>query len=290
MLGIKYSRPVLTDAAVNTLFDTTLWLTRQYGATIKPKLPKALAPASPLRCWETDDPETVFNWAALEFTRLLSDMGMTEWAVQLLPDARRASRRDQHAVDSLRSRDWQAGIFPGYYIDNLGRPLFYYDPRRCSEPGYLQNNLVPKLAALKLMSDVKPASFQSEDLPQTIDYMSAHLGQGFALIARLEAVQSEDATPLSFLLPPPETEARDHLLFATVLGLAAHRYTPEQIIASYGPYMSPRTRKAVWPVYKALQKHADFLSLLQLMTQRRAKPDGSSHSVSAAHSRLHQAR
>ena len=275
MLNNPYMKAQLSRREINLMFDMTVWVTKHHGPCIKPKVPKILKLGSLLRAWNDTNPDPVFYWASAEFSRLLQHTQMTGWALELLPDATKA---EQCLSNSLKSRLWQAGHYPSYYIDDMGRPIFYYDPRRCDEPGYLAGELIPKLAALKVFSSPKPPNFDAANMDLLIDVMGCHLGQGFTKVSILEAknrtpARTSDWYPLSFLESenvdlPTEISAK-HVLFITILGLSARRYTPEQIISHYGPILSKQSRKAIWPLYKLIEKNADFIKLLRIMTDNR---------------------
>lgn len=270
----------------DVLLNTALWLTKMHGASIRPRVPKLLSKRkqpSPLRCWDRDNPDTVFHWADAEFAKIREAMGLSDWAVQLLPDAAQAARFDQRLVGNLQSRSWDIAAFPNYYVDNYGRPLIYYDPRSCAAPGAFQMHIIPSLASAKLLSSGTGELAQFAPSAPPIADMCVHLGQGFTALAYYEAGSSA---------PSPDT--LDPILTATVLSLMGHRMTPEQIIASYGPHMSKRSRRRIWPIYQALIKARDGVDLLQIMTDRRKMEAAKSYAITrsepAEHSRLHQAR
>ena len=86
------------------------------------------------------------------------------------------------------------------------------------------------------------------------------------------------------MLTPNQADA-DELpyLYGTLITLAAHRLTREQIIATYGQLMTQRTRKILGAAYDQIQAQTDVLKLLKLLSKpiRNERPE---------HSHLHQAR
>ena len=278
MLNTHYAKEPITRRQINLIFDMTVWVTKFYGPSIRAKVPKILQTGNPLQAWTDTNPDPVFYWASTEFTRLLKHTQMTDWCIELRPDA---TKVDKSSTNNLKSRSWQAGQYPGYYVDNMGRPIFYYDPRRCHEPGYLEGELIPKLAALKVFSSPKPTNFNANNMGLLIDVMACHMGHGFTNVSlREQKEETNPNTPDWFTFPFLNTEnienskstnetSAKHMLFITVLGLSARRYLPEQIISHYGPILSQQSRKAIWPIYKQIEKNAEYIKLLRIMTDNR---------------------
>ena len=56
-------------------------------------------------------------------------------------------------------------------------------------------------------------------------------------------------------------------LYGTLIGLAAHRLTAEQIIATYGAIITNRTRKLTSSSLNQIEAQSDILKLLRLFTR-----------------------
>ena len=268
MISRPFSRVLLGKIDVDIVMDMMLWTVKKYGPCVKPKAPNLLKKNDLLPSWDDKDETPVFQWAIKEFERILFDTHMARWSVQLLPDALLAG---QHAVPSgskLPSNEAQNAPFPGYYIDKMGRPIFYYDPRQCHKPGYMIGHVVPKLAQLRLFAAEAPPKFRNHNLPLLLDVMTSHMGQGLAKIAFIEAQDPRPQIGFSFK-PPPCDRAMQRLLFTTVMALSSRRLSAEQIIAHYGTVLSKSHRKAIWPIYKAIENQDEFIKLLRVMTDNR---------------------
>lgn len=289
MLSKKWSTPTLSNQDFDTCFDMMLWATRLYGAPIKPPVPKALSTERPSTHWEAANPDTVFEWASQSFGTLTSHMGLTDLNIMLVADARRADPNDNFARERLIVRSWQYDELPPYQLDIDGNPIVFYDPRKCDRPGYFLSDVLPKLACLKIASDPRPDGFCLTEIPSLISTVICHLGHGFTLHGLL----TPDPNTRSLLSRFRDSEdiKANRYLYMAVMGLAARRYSPEQIIASYGPVLSKSTRKSIFATYKRIEKSQDCIKLLRMMTDSRLK---STHQISRsefpAHNRPHQAQ
>lgn len=268
MFSKPFSRGSIGTIDVDRIMDMMLWTVKTYGPCVKPQVPKLLKSNNLLPSWDDTNETPVFQWAMREFERILIETQMTRWPVQLLPDAVLAGQQAATQRAKLPSNEAQNAPFPGYYIDKMGRPIFYYDPRQCSEAGYMLGHIVPKLAQLKLFAAEAPPEFRGNHLSLLLDVMTCHMGQGLAKIALIQCQEARPQIGLSLKRPPCD-RAMQQLLFATVLALSSRRLSGEQIIAHYGTVLSKPHRKAIWPMYKAIEKQSEFIKLLRVMTDNR---------------------
>jgi len=277
------------------LCDITLWVTKQYGPAKRPTVPKILSRGSLLSRWKEDNPTTVLDWASDNFARLLDDMDLCDLPLQLVANGEKADTYPSKSFDSLRSRCWTSGQYPGYFVDEYGRPILYYDPRKCDQTGYFLGQILPKLIMIKLFVNARPKAFDNYTNSEITDAMICHFGHGFNMLHNIEATSSQSIT--TRLLRQNQHHRRLlHFAYGSVISLSAHRYSPEQIISTYGPILSKTTRQLVWPIYKTIEKDAEFIKLLRLMTDNRRQSlpvtenNYLKHSVLPEHSRQRQAR
>ena len=284
---------MLDDASLATFFDMMIWLTAQYGPPTKQSVPKIINPKVPVheRCWAEDDPRTVFDWAETEVAYLSKICNMESWSAQVAPDRNRAKLQhvnklaSPHSISltSLKSGAWNENEYPGYFVDYFGRPTFFYDPRRCMDAGYFAKTLLPQFALLKIYAKSPPAEFEEESLETLVQMTASHMGNGFSLLALSQQDMSKNWTPRNLIrLNRPDHDEMAYL-YGTLISLAAHRLTREQILATYGRLLSQRTRKLISPIYEQIQAQTDLLKLLKVLS----KP---TRSVGLEHSHHRQAQ
>ena len=289
----------LDDETVATFFDMIIWLTAQYGAPVKQAVPKIIKPEQRIdeRCWGENDPRTIFAWADAEIAYLSKVCQMENWSVQVAPNGNKAklqhaakmiiqagsSPANGQSLTPLISNVWIENQYPGYFVDYFGRPTFFYDPRRCAEVGYFAKTILPQFALLKIYAKHPPAEFGSESIEKLVQMTACHMGVGFTLLALSQGGSPKSWTPVSLLSSNQSDEEELPYLYGTLISMAAHRLTREQILATYGKLMTPRTRKLIGPAYQQIQAQTDVLKLLKILS----KPTRSAHPV---HSHPHQAQ
>lgn len=290
------NKPLLSDETVQSLYDMMIWLSTAYGSPVKQTVPKVLNPEVPChqRLWQDDDPRIVFDWARSEMKYLSQLCKMEDWSVQVAPDGYRAQLQsltpntapeDIHdpSLTPLISRAWRENKYPEYVVDNYGRPTFYYDPSRCVEAGYFTKTVLPQFALLKIYAKHPPSEFVESSIGRLVQMTVCHMGVGFNLLALMQAKNSQNWTPKAMLSLNQADNVELSYLYGTLISLAAHRLTREQIIATYGKLMTQRTRRLLNVAHEQLESYKDSLKLLRLLSQpiRSAHPE---------HNHLHQAR
>lgn len=287
----------LDDETVAIFFDMMIWLTAQYGAPIKQTVPKVITPEQLIheRCWGEDDPRTIFAWAEAEAAYLSKICKMENWSVQVAPNGNKAklqnaskiiiqagsSPANGQSLTPLRSNAWCENQYPGYFVDYFGRPTFFYDPRRCAEAGYFAKTILPQFALLKIYAKHPPAEFGSDSIEKLVQMTACHMGLGFTLLALSQGGAPKNWTPLSLLSPGQPDDEELPYLYGTLISMAAHRLTREQILATYSKMLTPRTHKLIGPAYGQIQAQTKLLKLLKILS----KP---THSAHPEHSHLHQ--
>lgn len=285
------------DETVAIFFDMMIWLTAQYGAPIKQTTPKVITPEQLIheRCWDENDPRTIFAWAEAEAAYLAKICKMENWSVQVAPNGNKAKLQNARKViiqagsspangqslTPLRSNAWNENQYPGYFVDYFGRPTFFYDPRRCAEAGYFAKTIIPQFALLKIYAKHPPADFGTESIEKLVQMTACHMGLGFTLLALFQGGAPKNWTPLSLLSPDQHDDEELPYLYGTLISMAAHLLTREQILATYGKLMTPRTRKLIGPAYEQIQAQTNVLKLLKILS----KP---TRSANPEHSHLHQ--
>ncbi len=276
------SKAMLADETVSIYFDMMIWLSSQYGPASKQAVPKVINPETPIdeRCWGDEDCRTVFAWAEAEVTHLAKVCDMENWSVQVAPDGHKAKLQAANSVTitPLKSSAWQAGEYPGYFVDCFGRPVFFYDPRQCVEPGYFVKTLIPQFALLKIYAKHPPLEFDERlefgesSIKSLVQMTTCHMGLGFTMLALAQANIAESWLPISFLAQADnDRDDPRPYLYGTLLSLTAHRLTPEQIIATYGPLMSQHTRKNLRPALSQIESQTDLLKLLRLVSRHKLR-------------------
>ena len=289
----------LDDETVAIFFDMMIWLTAQYGAPVKQAAPKIITPEQFIheRCWGEDDPRTIFAWAEAEVAYLAKICQMENWSVQVAPNGNKgklqpatkmiiqagSSPANGQSLTPLISNAWIENQYPGYFVDYFGRPTFFYDPRRCAEAGYFAKTILPQFALLKIYAKHPPAEFGSESIKKLAQMTVCHMGVGFTLLALSQGGSRKNWTPFSLLSSDQPDEEELPYLYGTLISMAAHRLTREQILATYGKLMTQRTRKLIRHAYNQIQAQSDVLKLLKILS----KPTRSAH---PEHSHLHQAQ
>ncbi len=276
------NKAMLADETVSIYFDMMIWLSSQYGPASKQAVPKVINPSAPIsqRCWGDEDCRTVFAWAEAEVVHIAKACDMEHWSVQVAPNGQKAKRQAANSVTitPLKSSAWQAGEYPGYFVDYFGRPVFFYDPRRCAEPGYFAKTLIPQFALLKIYAKHPPLEFGEISIKSLVQITACHMGLGFTMLALSQNQNTErqnngNWTPLAILAGSQGQEDTPNssaaYLYGTLLSLTAHRLTPEQIIATYGPLMSERTRKNLRPALSQIESQTDLLKLLRLVSRHK---------------------
>ena len=288
------NKSTLTDESVAIYYDMMIWLSAQYGPPVKQAVPKVLNPDLPLheRCWGEDDPRTVFAWAEAETAHLSKVCKMDDWSVQVAPNGNKtpltptsgsAPADEAASLTPLKSNAWSEDKYPGYFVDYFGRPTFFYDPRRCMEAGYFAKTLLPQFALLKIYAKHPPLEFGDDCLSSLMQMTACHMGLGFTLLALSQRGSPQGWSPRAMIMPRQPDADELPYLYGTLIGLAAHRMTREQIIATYGQLMTQRTRKSLDAAYDQIESHTDVLKLLKLLS----KPIRNEH---PEHSRLHPAQ
>jgi len=119
-----------------------------------------------------------------------------------------------------------------------------------------------------------------EDDPRTVFTWAEAESQHIAQICHMEEwpvqvtpngekakLHSISWTPMAMLNAYAPHDEELPYLYGTLIGLAAHRLTREQILATYGPVISNRTRKQVGTVLDQIASQKDTLKLLRLFTK-----------------------
>ena len=276
------NRHMLTDESVATLFDMMVWLSAQYGPPVKQTVPKVVNPELPLheRRWAEDDPRTVFAWAEAEAAYLSKASQMENWSVQVAPNGNRANLNPvlkeglppieasgEPTLTPLKSNVWSEDKYPGYFVDYFGRPTFFYDPRRCEEAGYFAKTILPQFALLKIYAKHPPIEFGEDSIEKLMQMTACHMGLGFTLLALSQAGSPQIWTPMAILSPNQPDKDELPYLYGTLITLAAHGLSREQVIASYGKLMTPRTRKFLETAYDHIETQKGELKLLRLLSK-----------------------
>ncbi len=285
------NKSTLPDESVSAYMELMIWISAQYGPAKKPDVPKVIKPEPPIhhRRWTEDDPRTVFAWAESEAAYLSEICQMESWTIQVAPNGDQAKLHPISAATAylkpLKSNAWYENRYPGYFVDYFGRPTFFYDPRRCAEAGYFAKTLLPQFALLKIYAKYPPAEFKNKDLASLVQTTVCHMGFGFAMLAMIQHDRAQSWTPMAMLNAYTPHDEELPYLYGTLIGLAAHRLTREQIAATYGAIITNRTRKLIGSSLDQIDKQADVLKLLRLFSRpnRSALPEHSLlHSVQSS--------
>jgi len=279
------NKSALTDDSVSNMIDMMIWLSAQYGPPVKQAVPKILNPDLALheRCWGDEDPRTVFAWADAEVAYLSELCNMKDWSVQVAPNGNEAQlhRNAYRPADTdmppetdkltsltpLKSNAWDKGKYPGYFVDHFGRPTFFYDPRRCVEPGYFTKTMLPQFATLKIFSNHPPSEFGEDSLEQLTQMTACHMGFGFTLLALAQSPSSSNWASIAMLGKGQADEDELPYLYGTFITLAAHCLTREQVLATYGQLMAQRTRKILTAAYEQIHAQTSVLKLLKMISR-----------------------
>jgi len=244
-------------------FEAMSWLIRRYGP------PKNAAVPSPIHrverlselCWTDHDSRTISDWAQDNFGRIKSACGMDNWSVQI-------AERPEEPLNTKHmdfSQNWNMDSKEPYYVDGYGRPVIYYDPQHCQEPGYFSARIIIKLAEIQLMNfapehGVSP--LQSGILTLTA---ASYMRQGFTLAEIPKAVtyflnREGDSTSV------PQRVIDNTLAFSACLTLLSRKLTPEQIVATYGSLMSKALRKKIRPACKQIESYNSEIEVMRLLS------------------------
>lgn len=262
---------VLKEADAFFYFKMMIWMCSQFGPPIKQRVPKVINPDLPihLRCWDENNPAPVFKWANEEARFLAAKCGLAQWPIQLAPNREKAYQQEEEnsPAQRLESNTWDEGLNSTYYVDHYGRPVFYYDPARCAETGYLAHLLIPRFARLKLYARRPPQAFTRDEVKSLTRLLVCHMGLGFTLLASTQMQNKANWSPLALLNSQQSEEAEMQYLFGTIMTLSAHKLTAEQILASYGSLMSASTRKLIRTVLWQAERQTEAMKLLRRLSK-----------------------
>jgi len=252
---------LIRDNDAKLQFDVMSWLINRYGPPQKPKVPSPLQRPEQLSTlsWQIDDTRNVHEWAIDNFEQIKNDCGISEWSVQIAPQA-----DNTHSGKHMSfSQDWNVTSKDPYYVDGYGRPIIHYDPLQCDAPGYFAARIILKLAEIKLMSftperEVSP--LESKIMTLTA---ASYMRQGFTLAALPQMVKAYFSTDDK----AAEVNRRiitNSLAVSTCTILLSHRLTTEQIVATYGTVMTKRFRKKIRPACKQIETYKSDIKLMRL--------------------------
>ena len=191
---------------------------------------------------------------------------MNEYEVELFP-AGEGLDADQLTA-SRRLEALAAGYMP--YHQTAATPIFY-DPRDCTEPGHFATTAILQLAELRL------TEFNSKivhsNLMQRMATLTAAVynRQGFVLTnlpqnvsAYLTSADDLRAVPLRVII--------NSVCFATCLALRVRRQSTEQIIGTYGTYMTKSVRRKIRQACRQIDMDVEALAVLQMLSDQKATP------------------
>jgi len=245
-------------------FETMAWLIRRYGSPTRPPVPSPLHKSVSFEdvYWDETDSRSVFDWADDHFGAIKSDCQMDDWTVTVIPAGDGIDPMSVAPTRQLASASNQAP----YIVDLHGRPVFFYDPRDCVEPGYYTARAVLRLAELRLTGFESADGLSGLTGRMAVLTAACYARQGFTL-ANLPRDVSTYMTSDHDLRAVPHRVVMNTLCFSTCLALRIKHQSEEMILATYGTRMPKTFRRKVRQACRQIDSYAQELKLLQVMSE-----------------------
>ena len=248
-------------------FELMAYLIRQFGAPLRPSVPKLLrkTPGLEAQAWESSDTRSIFHWAQDYFGEIKSHCQMRGLGADLFAqgaDVNAEQILTNHRLDTLA-----AGRIP---YPESGALSVTYDPWKCATPGYYVATISLQIAQFRLAS-FRPETELSASRQQKMVLMAtAYNRQGFVL-ANLPEHVSDSLEDISQKRAMSQTHILNSLCFATCLALRVRGQSAEQIIATYGTRMNKNFRKKIPQACRQIDARAEELEVLQLLAEPKTR-------------------
>lgn len=245
-------------------FEIMAWLIRRHGPPARPTVPSPLHKSSSLEDlhWDASDSRSVFDWADDSFGMIKSDCRMDDWTVTVIPAGDGVDPSSVMPTRQLASPHSHAP----YIVDLHGRPVFFYDPRDCVEPGYFTARAVLRLAELRLTGFESATPLSGFTGRMAVLTAACYGRQGLAL-ANLPRDVSAFLTSDQDLRAVPHRVVMNTLCFSTCLALRIRRQSEEMILATYGARMPKVFRRKIKQACRQIDSFEQELKLLQVMSE-----------------------
>lgn len=245
-------------------FEIMAWLIRRSGPPARPTVPSPLHKTASFESlyWDETDSRSVFDWADDNFGAIKSDCKMDDWTVTVIPAG---DGIDPMSVTPTRELTSPQSQTP-YVVDLHGRPVFFYDPRDCVEPGYFTARTILRLAELRLTGFESASPLSTLSARMAVLTTACYARQGFTL-ANLPREVSAFLTSDHDLRAVPHRVVMNTLCFSTCLALRIKRQSEEMILATYGTRMPKVFRRKVRQACRQIDSFDQELKLLQIMSE-----------------------
>lgn len=260
------NRHLISDDEALWQIEMMAWLINQYGPPLSPPVPSPLQSNIPLsrRSWMDTDSRMSLKWAEDEYHLIWKHLKLGHIDIALIPNADNPDTDQNYGTETFFTGGWQKNLHSRVRLDISGRPVICYDPRRCDVPGYFTARVLMDVAKLYISHAPPREDFDPCLEPQLILMGAAHLGQAFTLTTLddsliKEIVVGQDMTGSQL------KSYKDMMTFSAVLTLTCRQFSPEQIIATYGPLLCKRVRKNIWNARRAIDRFPQELKMLQIL-------------------------
>ncbi len=132
----------------------------------------------------SESAERAEKWISDHFESLKKFAKMDEWSISfkqkpaIMPKYDKTKMQKHHLFETFSNGNEET-----YFVDEFGRPIFYYDPHLISKPGYIKTRIIIKLSDMLHKAALKPALIQETTNNDLITLCGTFLGFGHVLCA-----------------------------------------------------------------------------------------------------------
>ena len=246
------------------------YLINAHGAPHLPRVPTVFSRYEPLArtCYGPDEQRAPAHWADDLFARTASESHAERLASHSLP----RSEPDQLLFRPL-SELWHRNAPGDVAYDIAGRSVCTYTLGDENIRGRMATGFLVQIATLRLLSAAPPDAYDACDHASLLVAALVFNGQGLEALNLLPELARTPVGQLS------QARLGQELEHATLLAMVVRGLVPEQIIATYGPVLSPALRKRVWTLCQGFADYTPEVKLLRRLCAGTQCPESAQASL-----------
>ena len=194
------------------------------------------------------------DWIQKQFANLKNYSHMDQWPISFSPSPE-TKPSDKRKADQkyrlLKTR--QPANKEDYFIGEFGHPVFYYEPEKIDQPGYINMRIINKLAHMLHKSAAKPETIKAYAHKDLAKICGAFLGFGHIFCA-----QRAPRRKLLSRKPEGFNAAFSLAVYFQLFGLG---YSHMKEI--HGKYLSKRTMSELSVAYRQLRFYRSEINVLR---------------------------
>ena len=197
-------------------------------------------------------------WIDNLFSSLKAFSNMASWPMSFKPRPEIMPQHDKTKMQKHRLFEtYSTHTDEKYFVDEFGRPVFYYEPDQVMQPGYVKIRIITKLSDMLHKTALKPEFIQATPNEDLTVICSSFLGFGHVFCAGQEPRKIFSGRPAK-----DNIAAFSLCVFFQILGLNL-----SDIQKNYGQYLSENTRANLRAGYKQLESFGNEINELRALLE-----------------------